>query len=314
MNDFWSGFVKWWQDLGASIHDWLLIPPSGETMNLLTRFIIALIVLILGRYLVKIIMRILRRIAGVAKQVNVDVSVKTFTLAVVKTVLNVLVAVFFLMILGVNFTSLAQIVSSSIVAIGLALQDLISAFASGVVLLSTKRFKTGDYIKIDHANGVCEGTVSSVGLLACTLETFENQHIVIANNQVLQGVITNYSVNPTRRLTLDMSVDYSTDIDKCKKVMREVVQSDTRILTSPNPIVAVYAFADSSITMRLICYTKIQDYWDVFYDINEKMLLAYRRNDISIPFNHFVIENYQGSSAQEQANALDIALRKQKRI
>ena len=313
MNEFWSGFVDWWKSLGASLHDWLLGTPDGQTMNLLTRFIIAVTFLILGRYLVKLLMRIIRKITGVTKKIGMDVSVKTFTVAVIKVVLNLLVGIGFLMILGVNFSSLAQIISSSVVAIGLALQDLISAFASGVVLLTSKRFKTGDYIKIDASNGTCEGTVSSVGLLACTLETFENQHVVIPNNQVLQGVITNYSVNPTRRLTLDIGVDYSTDIEKCKRVMREVVEANHLILTNPNPIIAVFSFNDSSITMRCICYTKLKDYWDVFYDIKEKMLLAYRANDISIPFNHFVIENYVGSSAQQQANALDLALKNSKK-
>ncbi len=301
MEEFWKNFVNWWAEMGASLYQWLIETPEGASMNLLTRIIIALILLIVGKYLIKLFMRIFRRVSGIKSQVGIDVSVKTFVAAALNLVLNIVLVVFFLLILGVDMTSMATIISSATVAIGLSLQDLISAVASGVVLLRSKHFRTGDYIRIDSSNGTCEGTVSSVGLIASTLETFENQHVVIPNNQVLQGVVTNYSTNPTRRLTVDIDVDYSTDVEQCKKVMQDVIASDKRILKNPTPIVTVYNLAEFSITMRVICYTKRVDYWDVFYDIREKMLLAYRANDISIPFKRIVIENYQGSDAQHAA-------------
>lgn len=288
---FWESFIKWWQDLGTSLHDWLLVPNENTNMNFLTRFLLALIVLILGSYLIKLIMKISRKLSGVKTQVGVDVSVKTFSLAVIKLFLNVFLAIIFLLILGVDLTSMATVISSATVAIGLSLQDLISAFASGVVLLKSKHFRTGDYIRIDHSNGSCEGTVSSVGLITCTLETFENQHVVIPNNQVLQGVVTNYSTNPTRRLTLDINVDLNTDVERCKAVMLDVVKNDKRILTSPVPFAALYNFTDYSITMRLVCYTKREVYWDVFYSIKENMLIAYKKNNIKIPVRKFIVQD-----------------------
>lgn len=291
--NFWESFIKWWQDLGSSIHDWLLVPNENTNMNFLTRFLLALIVLILGSYIIKLIMRIARRLSGVKTQIGVDVSVKTFSLAVLKLFFNVFLAIVFLLILGVDLTSMATVISSATVAIGLSLQDLISAFASGVVLLKAKHFRTGDYIRIDHSNGSCEGTVSSVGLISCTLETFENQHVVIPNNQVLQGVVTNYSTNPTRRLTLDINVDLNTDVAKCKNVMLDVVKKDARILTTPTPYAALYNFTDYSITMRLVCYIKRENYWDVFYSIKENMLLAYKDNGIKIPVRRFIVEENQ---------------------
>ncbi len=301
MEEIWQSFVQWWASLGKSLGEWLILVPEGETMNNLTKFIFALIVLIAGKYLIKIIMKIIRKLAGIKSKVGIDVSVKTFTTAALNLLLNVGIVFIFLLILGVDMTSIATLLSSATVAIGLSLQDLISAFASGIVLLKSKHFHTGDYIKIESSNGTCEGTVSSIGLISSTLETFENQHVVIPNNQVLQGVVTDYSTNPTRRLTVDIDVDYSTDVELCKKVMQDVVAADKRILKTPVPIVAVYNLAEFSITMRTICYAKVVDYWDVFYDIREKMLLAYRANDISIPFKRIVIEDYKGSDAEKTA-------------
>lgn len=298
MNEFWSGFVKFWQDLGESLKNYFIDVPEGEDMNVLTRWILALLVLILGRYLIKLIMKIARRISGANNKLGVDVSVKTFTLALVNLLLNVLLAFLFLYIINVNTESVASIVSAVTVAIGLSLQDLISAFFSGLVLLKSKNFRTGDYISVTHEYGSCEGTVSSVGLLVSTLETFENQHVVIPNNKLLQSVIVNYSTNPTRRLIYIVDVDYATDIDKCKKVIYDVVKADKRILTNPAPAVNVADLAEFSIKIRLSCYTKGENFWDVYYDVREKILLAFRANDISIPFRRIVLDTVESKPAE----------------
>lgn len=301
MEELWQAFVAWWANTGAALYKYFLEVPEGDNMNFMTKIILGIVLLIVGKYLLKFIMKIVRKAAGVKSKIGVDVSVKTFSIAALNLILNGALVIIVLLIIGVDMTSLATLLSSATVAIGLSLQDFISAVASGIVLLKSKHFHTGDYIKIDSDRGTCEGTVSSVGLITSTLETFENQHIVIPNNQVLQGIVTNYSTNPTRRLTVDIDVDYSTDVEQCKKVMQEVIAADKRILKNPAPIVAVYNLAEFSITMRTICYTKRVDYWDVFYDIREKMLLAYRANDICIPFKRIVVENYKGSDAEHAA-------------
>ena len=304
MQEFWAGFVQWWSDLGAALYDYFIKIPEDAKLNNLTRLILAVVIAIVGRWVIKLLMKLLRKIAGIKNKIGVDVSVKTFTLALTNAIFNIGLAIIVLMVLQVDFNSFASLFSSAIVAVGLSLQDLISSFAAGLVLLRSKRFKTGDYIHVRHPNGECEGTVSSIGLLTSTMETFRNQHVIIPNNLLMQSVITDYSTNPTRRLDFEIGVDYSTDTAKCKKVIMDVIQADKRILDTPVPVVAVVDLSEFSITVKVICFTKGKDYWDVFYAIRENILLAFRKNDISIPFRRIVMENYVGSDAEHQAIVL----------
>lgn len=288
----WDNFCKWWIDLADKIITWFTKADDGG-LNPITRLIIAVCILIVGRILIKLIMKLVRKISGVSKKLNVDVSIKTFTLSVVNVVMNLLLAILVLLILRVNFTSVSSILSAGTVAIGLSLQDLISAFASGVVLLNSKYFKTGDYIQIVHPDGNCEGTVSSVGILAITLETFDNQHVVVPNNKVLQGVITNYSTNPTRRAVLSVNVDFDTDIDRLKELLYPILTSDKRILQNPTPSIVVADINSDSIVISLRCYTLLRDYWDIFFYLREQVLLTFKNNKIKIPYNHVIVEDYK---------------------
>ena len=272
-----------------------------DGLSPLTRMVIAICALIVGRILIKLLMKLLRKIFGVSNKIGVDVSVKTFSLSVANVILNIILAIVVLALLKVDFTAVSSVLSAGTVAIGLSLQDLISAFASGVVLLKTKHFKTGDYIYIQHSDGSCEGTVSSVGLIATTMETFDNQHIIIPNNKLVQGTITNYSTNPTRRLVFNVSVDYDTDVALCKRVIQEVIEKDARILKDPKPSIVVSDLGEYSITFSIRGYIKLRDYWDVYFAIREQILLAFRERGIRIPFKRVVVEDYQMS--RERINA-----------
>ena len=296
----WESFKNWIIGIGQSISGWFMgIDEDG--LSPLTRMVIAICVLIVGRILIKLLMKLLRKIFGVSNKIGVDVSVKTFSLSVVNVILNIILAIVVLALLKVNFTAVSSVLSAGTVAIGLSLQDLISAFASGVVLLKTKHFKTGDYFHIQHSDGSCEGTVSSVGLIATTMETFDNQHIIIPNNKLVQGTITNYSTNPTRRLVFNVSVDYDTDVALCKQVIQEVIEKDARILKDPKPSIVVSDLGEYSITFSIRGYIKLRDYWDVYFAIREQILLAFRERGIRIPFKRVVVEDYQMS--RERINA-----------
>ena len=296
----WESFKNWIIGIGQSISGWFMgIDEDG--LSPLTRMVIAICVLIVGRILIKLLMKLLRKIFGVSNKIGVDVSVKTFSLSVVNVILNIILAIVVLALLKVDFTAVSSVLSAGTVAIGLSLQDLISAFASGVVLLKTKHFKTGDYIHIQHSDGSCEGTVSSVVLIATTMETFGKQHIIIPNNKLVQGTITNYSTNPTRRLVFNVSVDYDTDVALCKQVIQEVIEKDARILKDPKPSIVVSDLGEYSITFSIRGYIKLRDYWDVYFAIREQILLAFRERGIRIPFKRVVVEDYQMS--RERINA-----------
>ncbi len=278
----WNDFCNFWVKLGQDIQNWF-VKSDTSGLNPISRLIIAICVLILGRFIVKLFIRILRKIFGINNKLAVDVSVKTFSLSVTNVLLNLGLAVLVLIILKVDLTSLSSILSAGTVAIGLSLQDLISAFASGVVLLKSGYFKTGDYIQVVHAFGTCEGTVSSVGLIATTMETYDNQHVVIPNNKLLQGVITNYTLNPTRRVVMTIAVRVDTDVQKARELILATIAKDKRALQDPTPSVVVDTIGEYSIILSIRCYAKNRDYWDLYFSVREAVLLTMKQNGIRFP-------------------------------
>ena len=216
-----------------------------------------------------------------------DRTIKTFLLSLIKVIANIAIVIIFLLILKVNLTGVAQIFSSAILAVGLSLQDVISNFASGVIILANKPFVVGDYIDLN--NGEAEGTVIDVKFLVTALETVDKQIITVPNKNITGSVVKNYSKNPLRRITLNIGVDYSTNIDKAKNVILNIVKNDNRILEEPNPVVFLTAFNDSSLNLSLRCYVPNSMYWDILFSLNEKILLEFRKNDINIPFNRLVV-------------------------
>ena len=206
--------------------------------------------------------------------------------------LNLILAFIVLRILKIDVSSLAQILSAGTVAIGLSLQNIISACASGIILLKSKHFRTGDYIQV-QGDATAEGTVTSVGVMATTLDTVNGQHVVIPNDQLRKGVITNYSRNPVRRRVVDIGVDYETDTEKCKQVLLDILAKDERVLKDPKPSVYLTDLAEYYINFSVRAYIENKDYWDVYLQFREKVLLAFREQNILIPFRRFVLENYQ---------------------
>ena len=207
-------------------------------------------------------------------------------------ILNLILAFIVLRILKIDVSSLAQILSAGTVAIGLSLQNIISACASGIILLKSKHFRTGDYIQV-QGDATAEGTVTSVGVMATALDTVNGQHVVIPNDQLRKGVITNYSRNPVRRRVVDIGVDYETDTEKCKQVLLDILAKDERVLKNPKPSVYLTDLAEYYINFSVRAYIENKDYWDVYLQFREKVLLAFREQNIQIPFRRFVLENYQ---------------------
>lgn len=287
----WEGFVSWLKSSGNNIKDWFWeADTSGR--NRITRLVLAIAILVICHYLIKLIRRIIKAAMGTKNKRGVDVSVRSFTIAIINIVLNLILAFVVLRILKVDVSSLAQILSAGTVAIGLSLQNIISACASGVILLKSKYFRTGDYILV-QGDSTAEGTVTSVGVRATTLDTVNGQHVVIPNDQLRKGVITNYSRNPVRRRVVDIGVDYQTDTEKCKQVILDVLSKDPRVLREPKPSAYLTDFAEYYINFSVRAYIENKDYWDVYLNFREKILIAFREQGIQIPIRRFTIENHE---------------------
>ena len=284
-SNFWSDI---WNSLKNSIANlrefWF---GSSEQQPYIVNFLAAIAFLILGLLLTRLFLAILRKLFKIDKKLIKDRTIKTFLLSLFKVVANIAIVIIFLLILKVDLTGVAQIFSSAILAVGLSLQDVISNFASGVIILANKPFVVGDYIDLN--NGEAEGTVIDVKFLVTALETVDKQIITVPNKNITGSVVKNYSKNPLRRITLNIGVDYSTNIDKAKNVILNIVKNDNRILEEPNPVVFLTAFNDSSLNLSLRCYVPNSMYWDILFSLNEKILLEFRKNDINIPFNRLVV-------------------------
>ena len=282
---FWSDI---WNSLKNSIANlrefWF---GSTEQQPYIVNFLAAIAFLILGLLLTRLFLAILRKLFKIDKKLIKDRTIKTFLLSLLKVIANIAIVIIFLLILKVDLTGVAQIFSSAILAVGLSLQDVISNFASGVIILANKPFVVGDYIDLN--NGEAEGTVIDVKFLVTALETVDKQIITVPNKNITGSVVKNYSKNPLRRITLNIGVDYSTNIDKAKNVILNIVKNDNRILEEPIPVVFLTAFNDSSLNLSLRCYVPNLMYWDILFSLNEKILLEFRKNDINIPFNRLVV-------------------------
>jgi len=155
-------------------------------------------------------------------------------------------------------------------------KDNLANFASGVVLILTRPFTVGDYISVAGVAGVTLGVT--------VLATPDNQKIIVPNTKITGEIIQNTTANDTRRLDLVVGIGYGDDIAKAKDVVRSLVTADERILDDPAPVIAVFELADSSVNLVVRPWVKTADYWNVHFDLTERIKLALDENNISIPF------------------------------
>lgn len=292
-NNFWQSIWDGIQKAFKSLGEFWLGSQEGST-PFIANFLLAIIVLVLGVFLIKLILRILKKIFKIDKKIIKEQTVKNFVINTIKVVLYVALFFLILVILRVDLSGVAQIFSSAILAVGLALQDVISNFASGIIILTSKPFIIGDYVNI--GNGKCEGTIVNVKFLVTCIETVDKQLVTIPNKSITGDVIMNYTRNPLRRLKIDIGVDYSTNIEKAKEVLTNVAVSDNRVLENPAPVTYIVGFGASSIDLSLRCYVPNEIYWNVLFDLNEKILLAFNENNISIPFNRLVVSSLNNAN------------------
>ena len=174
-------------------------------------------------------------------------------------------------------------------AVGLALKDSLGNFASGVMLVFFRPFKIGDAVT---AGGVT-GKVETISIFNTTFRTFDNQRMIVPNGQITNGVITNINANPTRRLDLVFGIGYEDNILTAKAIFKNILESDTRILEDPAPLIVVSELADSSVNFYVRPWVNTEDYWDVKFDLTEKIKLALDEAGISIPYPQTDIHLHQ---------------------
>jgi len=190
---------------------------------------------------------------------------------------------------GIKTTSFLAILGAAGLAIGLALKDSLSNFASGVMLILFRPFVVGDYVT---AGGV-SGTVQQIDIFSTIFLTVDNQKIIVPNAGITSGVITNVNAEPTRRIDLIVGIGYDDDIRKAKNTLEELVRADERIIEDPAPTVAVSELADSSVNLIVRPWVQTGDYWSVRLDLIEKIKLTFDEKGISFPYPQQDVHMYQ---------------------
>jgi len=242
-----------------------------------TNIVFTLLIYLIGRIIVKWLVKIIRKLLLRAKM---DMILVNFVCAIVNIALTVFVYIAVLSRLGVDTTSLVALLGAAGLAIGLALQGSLQNFAAGVMLIICRPFKLGDYVEA----GGSQGIVEEISIFNTVLKTPDNRKVIIANGQVYGDTITNYSSEANRRIDFIFGIGYDDDLLKAKKILENIVTENELVLKTPAPVVAVAELADSSVNFYVRPWVKSTDYWKVHFAITEKVKLAFDAHGISIPF------------------------------
>lgn len=241
----------------------------------------ALALLIIGLWVIKILMKAVRKVMATR---GLDESLQSFLTSLVSWTLKIFLFVTIAGQLGIETTSFAAIIAATGLAIGMALQGSLANFAGGALIMVFKPFKVGDYI---DAQGQ-QGTVKHIEIFTTKLNTIDNKEVIIPNGALSNGNIINYSSEDTRRVDLVFGVSYDADIKQTKEVLMSVLESAPEILKDPAPVVFVTELADSSVNFVTRTWVKSKNYWATYYYIVENTKIALDKAGIEIPYPHSV--------------------------
>lgn len=237
----------------------------------------AILILFIGNLVVK---GVAGSVAKVLKKKEMDKAVVDFIHGIVRYTLFIIVLIAALSRIGVQTASVVAVIGAAGLAVGLALQGSLSNFAAGVLIVAFRPFKSGDYVEI----GGVAGSVDSIQIFQTVLKSPDNKMVVVPNSAVIGGAITNYSRHETRRVDMVIGVSYKSDLQKTKRVLRETLEKDPRILKDPDITIGVLTLADSSINFVVRPWCKTEDYWKVYFDSMQAIKEALDANGIEIPF------------------------------
>ena len=240
------------------------------------RLVIALAVFVIGKMVVRFVVNTVDRLT----KGRLDESLRKFLSSVLRGLLMAVVVIAALERLGIQTTAAVAILGAAGLAIGFALQGSLGNFASGVMIIIFRPYKIGDLVKLAGEVGVVE----QIEVFNTVVVTPDNRTIIIPNGQVAGGPIENLSKKGQLRVDLVFGIGYGDDIRKAKDIMTQVVDKDSRVIKERGVQIAVSELADSSVNFVVRPWVTVADYWDVRFDLTEKIKLAFDENGISIPF------------------------------
>lgn len=241
------------------------------------RIAVAAVIFIIGLVVIDLLLMFINRALAKSKLNKI---VAGYLRVCIKVLLFIILAVIVLSSLGVSVVSLVALISAAAAAIALALQNSLSNLAAGILIIVNKPFEAGDYIECGQTAGV----VDEIHLFNCRLHTLDNKYVVIPNNTLIGGVIVNFSAADKRRVDVKLGISYAADVDKARVVLLQIAADNPQIFAEPAPFVGVAAHNDSAIALDYRVWCATDDYWAVFYYLQEEVLRRFREAAIEIPY------------------------------
>ena len=238
---------------------------------------VALGVLVIGFWLANLIARALVKVMTKGKS---DPSLISFLSSLTRMIMKILVVITAITQLGVEMTSFVAILGAAGLAIGLAFSGTLSNFAGGVMILLFKPFKFGDFVKVQGE----EGYVKEILIFNTILTTTDNKVIILANGAVANGTIINYTKAKKRRVDWSFGISYGDDLKVAKDLLMKFIEEDKRILNDPENFVGLGQLGDSSVNITVRVWVKTDNYWHVFFAMNERVYNEFPAAGLSIPF------------------------------
>jgi small conductance mechanosensitive channel len=239
----------------------------------------AIVVFVICLIVIKIISALIKKALERSKM---EKGLKSFITSAVKIALWAVAIVIVAGNLGIDTASLVAVLSVAGLALSLAIQGIAANLFSGVTILATKPFVSGNYVAL----GGIEGTVESIGLFHTTVRTIDNKLIYVPNSEVTSSKVTNYTHEPTRRVDIPFGVDYSCPVEDVKAAVLELMREHPLVLDEPEPFVSVLSYKGSNIEYVLRGWCKTEDYWTVFFAMNEGLLPALQKHGCAMSYEH----------------------------
>ena len=241
------------------------------------KLLLALLTLIVGFWMIK---RGMALCEGMMERSQFEITLRKFLMNLGSILFKAVVIISVASMVGVETTSFIAMLGAAGLAVGLALQGSLANFAGGVLILFFRPFKVGDLIEAQGYLGI----VKEIQIFVTILTTLDNQRIIIPNGLLSNGCLTNLNAEPHRRVDMVFGISYGDDVLQVKRILHEVIASDSRVLTEPASEVYVKEHAESSINMLVRVWVKPENYWGVYFHMYEQVKLTFDREGISIPF------------------------------
>lgn len=246
-------------------------------IEIAAKIAIALVIYFIGRWLIGRLIKIVNKICD---KRGVEISLQRFFDNMIKVVLYICLVLMVVGVLGIDTTSLIAMFASASLAIGMALSGTMQNFAGGVMILLLRPYRIGDYIE---AQGQA-GTIKEITLFNTVILTVDNKTIYVPNSTISSGIINNYSQSATRRVDWNVTISYGDDVEAARRAMMAMMSEDKRIKQDPAPVVYVSSLGESAVNLAVRAWVDNADYWDVFFELNERIYNELPKHGLHFPF------------------------------